>query len=96
MSKPKIIIYGSDWCSDCRRAKRFLTNNEIPFRWIDIEIDKQGEQVVLEVNHGMRSIPTLLFEDGSVLVEPSNRTLAEKLGLAEASNPRFRLSPSDR
>lgn len=44
-------------------------------------MDKQAEQIVLEVNQGFRSIPTILFEDGSTLVEPSNSTLAAKFGL---------------
>jgi glutaredoxin-like protein len=81
MSESIIIVYGSDWCSDCRRAKRILNSADIPYRWIDIECDQQGEQYVLDVNHGMRSIPTILFEDGSLLVEPSSRELSRKLGL---------------
>jgi mycoredoxin len=84
MSDPKIIIYGSDWCGDCRRAKRFFEKNSILFQWIDIEKDKQAEQYVLQVNRGMRSIPTILFEDGSILVEPSNAELIKKMGLVTA------------
>lgn len=81
MSDTPIIIYGSNWCGDCRRTKKFLTTHSIPFNWIDIEIDKTAETFVLEVNGGMRSIPTLVFDDGSTLVEPSNRQLSLKLGI---------------
>jgi mycoredoxin len=84
MADPKIIIYGSDWCGDCRRAKRFFNNNSIPYHWIDIEVDRQAEQYVLQVNRGMRSIPTILFEDGSLLVEPSTAELSRKMGMAVA------------
>jgi glutaredoxin-like protein len=77
-----IIVYGADWCGDCRRAKRFLNEHNIHFSWIDIEHDKEGEQFVLKVNKGMRSIPTIVFEDGSILVEPSDRTISEKLSHA--------------
>jgi glutaredoxin len=76
-----ILIYGSDWCYDCRRTKKFLTTNAIPFDWVDIEKDQEGERFVLEANRGMRSIPTLVFEDGTLMVEPSNRDLAQKLGI---------------
>lgn len=82
MPKPNIIVYGADWCGDCRRAKRFLANHAIPYHWVDIEADKQGEQYVLEVNNGMRIIPTIIFDDGSMLVEPSTGDLSRKLGIA--------------
>lgn len=81
MTDPKIVLYGSDWCGDCRRAKRFFDKNGIAFRWVDIERDKQAEQYVLQVNRGMRSIPTILFEDGSILVEPSTADLTKKMGV---------------
>lgn len=74
-----IVVYGADWCADCRRARQFLTRHQIPFTWINIDQDKHAEQVVLKLNRGMRSIPTILFEDGSILVEPSNYELADKL-----------------
>jgi len=79
MLEETILIYGSDWCGDCRRARRFLNQHNIAYTWIDIEKDKSAEQYVLSVNRGMRSIPTILFQDGSILVEPSNAQLAKKL-----------------
>ncbi len=79
--QPKITVYGTYWCPDCRRSKQFLGENQIPYHWIDIEKDKEGEAYVLAKNDGKRIIPTLEFEDGSILVEPSNAELADKLGL---------------
>lgn len=76
-----IVIIGANWCGDCRRAKHLLDQNKIPYRWIDIDKDKEAEKIVLEINHGLRIIPTILFEDGSSMVEPSNSMLATKLGL---------------
>ena len=81
MTQSSILIYGSDWCGDCRRARRFLERHQIPFEWIDIEKDKEAERVVKETNHGMRSIPTIFFSDGTILVEPSNAELARKLNI---------------
>ena len=81
MTQSSILIYGSDWCGDCRRARRFLERHQIPFEWIDIEKDKEAERIVKETNHGMRSIPTIFFSDGTILVEPSNAELARKLNI---------------
>jgi thioredoxin reductase (NADPH) len=81
MPETKITVYGAYWCPDCRRAKKFLGEQFIPYRWVDIEQDKEGEQYVLRKNNGKRIIPTIVFEDGSFLVEPSNAELAQKLGL---------------
>ncbi len=78
---PQITVYGAYWCPDCRRAKQFLGEHQIPYNWIDIEEDKGGEQYVIQKNDGKRIIPTIEFEDGSILVEPSNAELATKLGL---------------
>jgi thioredoxin reductase (NADPH) len=81
MTESKIIVYGAYWCPDCRRAKKFLGEQFVPFQWIDIEQDKEAEQYVLQRNNGKRIIPTIVFEDDSFLVEPSNAELAKKLGL---------------
>jgi mycoredoxin len=81
MEKSTMIIYGTNWCGDCRRARRFLDYHKIPYEWIDIDTNPDAEKFVRETNHGMRSVPTILFEDGSILVEPSNTRLAEKLGI---------------
>lgn len=81
MSDPQITVYGAYWCPDCRRSKMFLGEHQIPYNWIDIEQDPEAEQFVIAKNNGKRIIPTIVFEDGSFLVEPSNAQLAAKLGL---------------
>ncbi len=81
MSTNEIIMYGTDWCGDCMRARRFLDQNKIKFRWVNIDDDVTGEKIVLGVNRGNRSVPTIIFPDGSILVEPSNRALSLKLNL---------------
>jgi len=77
----KVTVYGAYWCPDCRRSKKFLGEQFIPFRWVDIEQDMAGEAYVLERNNGKRIIPLIEFHDGSFLVEPTNAELAKKLGL---------------
>ncbi len=88
----KLTVYGAYWCPDCRRAKKFLGENFVPYKWIDIEQDKAAEEYVLKRNSGKRIIPTIVFEDDTFLVEPSNAELAKKLGLkTEASKTYYNL-----
>jgi glutaredoxin-like protein len=84
MEKPNIIIYGADWCGDCKRARRILNQSQVSYEWIDIDKDKEAEQYVIKTNRGFRSIPTILFPDGTILVEPSNSALTQKLKVLNA------------
>lgn len=77
----KIKLYGASWCSDCKRAKRFLGDQRVPFEWHDIEQDPRNLEIVHERNNGNNVIPTIVFPDGSSLSEPSNEELANKVGL---------------
>jgi thioredoxin reductase (NADPH) len=81
MIEPRVTVYGAYWCPDCRRSKKFLGEQFIPFRWVDIEQDMAGEAYVLQRNNGKRIIPLIEFQDGSFLVEPTNAELAKKLEL---------------
>lgn len=77
--REKITVYATNWCPDCRRTKSFFDQNKIPYQWIDIDKDREGRKFVESVNRGNRSVPTILFPDGSLLVEPSTYQLSEKL-----------------
>ena len=81
MSHTKLTVYGAPWCSDCKRAKKFLGEQRVHYDWVDVEQDAEGLALVERVNQGKRIIPTIIFEDESMLVEPSNAELAAKLGL---------------
>ena len=76
-----IRMLGTSWCGDCARSKAFFARHEIAFEWIDIELDDRAAAEVEELNGGRRVVPTILFEDGTVLVEPSDEQLARQLGL---------------
>jgi glutaredoxin-like protein len=78
MPEQSIIVYATDWCSDCRRAKRFLDQHNIPYRWVNIDQDKEAEQLVIKTNQGMRSVPTICCSDGTILVEPSDQQLVQQ------------------
>jgi thioredoxin reductase (NADPH) len=84
-----ITVYGSSWCSDCKRAKRFLGDQQVEYKWVDVEQDEKARLFVEEHNDGKTIIPTIVFDDGKVLIEPSNAQLAQKLGLATMAEHRF-------
>ena len=80
-NKDQIKMYGVTWCWQCRKARKFLEKYSINYDWINIDKDKDSEQFVIQMNNGYRSVPTIVFPDGSNLVEPTNKQLADKLGL---------------
>jgi len=67
-------------------GKKVLNEHAVRYTWINIDLDKKGEQFVLKANRGYRSVPTIVFEDGTLLTEPSNRAIAMKLGIAEKNH----------
>jgi mycoredoxin len=75
----QIQVYGTRWCPDCLRVKQVFSRRNITFDWIDIEQDEGACAYVEKVNGGFKSVPTIVFPDGSVLVEPSNAVLERKL-----------------
>lgn len=78
-TQEKIKMYATPWCGDCRMAKRWFDSHSIPYEFINIEEDEEAAEFVARVNKGMQSVPTIIFPDGSILVEPSPRELAKKL-----------------
>ena len=92
MMEAKITVYGAPWCPDCARSKQFLGEQRVLYNWVDIDQDEAGRQYVQNANDGKQIIPTIVFEDGSILVEPSNAELASKLGInPQASQPFYNL-----
>jgi glutaredoxin-like protein len=77
----QIKMYGTTWCPDCVRAKQVLQKHSISYVWVNIEQDAEARSFVEKVNHGNSSVPTIVFPDGSTLVEPSNAELEKKLGV---------------
>jgi glutaredoxin len=75
-----ITIFGTWWCGDCSWVRSYFDKNHIIYKWIDIDSDESGEEFVFITNNGMRSVPTILFEDESILVEPTEVGLQQKLG----------------
>ena len=74
-----ITMYSADWCGDCRRSKRLLDSLNVEYNVIDVEADASASDKVIEINGGQRSIPVIVFPDGSHLTEPSDNDLKAKL-----------------
>jgi mycoredoxin len=84
MSEP-IIVYTSTYCMHSRSIERFLKQNDIEAEFINIDGDPDARQLVMSLNDGYASVPTLIFPDGTQLTEPSYRTLRAKLGIETPS-----------
>lgn len=85
--KDRITVYGVSWCSDCRRTKAVFEEENVPYVWIDIDKNKLGEEFVLATNRGNRSVPTIIFPDGSILVEPRSGQLRQTLAAYKTEQP---------
>ena len=77
-----IRIYTTSWCSDCRRAKKFLEERHLPFEEIDIEADLRGAKFVKQANDGKRKVPTFDVDGRVFSSSPFNALdLKQALGL---------------
>ena len=74
-----IKLYGTSWCGSTRLVKGILDRKGIKYEWFDIDEDEDAARFVEATNGGYRSVPTIVFPDGSVLVEPSDMELMNKI-----------------
>lgn len=88
MTNTKIQFYSADWCSDCKRSQKLLDEHHIAYEYLDTDASAENAAHVEKINKGQKRIPTIVFPDGAILVEPTDAELAEKLGLLK--------KPSDR
>ena len=61
-------------------VKEFLSGNQIPYQWIDVDQDSSDARADPLVSATETKLPVVLFPDGSFLAAPTNRELAEKTG----------------
>lgn len=78
----QVIMYGADWCGDCRRSKRLLDELSVDYDYVNL-VDEPEQAVVAEGISGRKNIPVITFPDGSHLVEPSDPELKKKLEVSE-------------
>ena len=78
LTPAQVVMYSTQHCSDCLRAKAFFEANNIPYVRILLEDNHDATEFVMRMNNGFKSVPTIVFPDGSILVEPSWQELKEK------------------
>src|SRR5581483_5317887 len=76
-----IRIAGTLWSQACHECKEFLARYQVPYQFLDIEKDARARAMVENALNGAIKIPVVFFTDGTFLVEPTTRALAEKIGL---------------
>jgi mycoredoxin len=64
-------MYTTTWCGYCVRLKKLMQREGIQFAEVDIERDAGAADVVMQANGGNRTVPTLVFADGTALTNPS-------------------------
>ncbi len=84
-----IKVYGAPRCPDCKRSKKFLAEHRVPYEWIDIDGDAEALAYVEREQSGGRTIPMIVFPDGSRLLEPGDDALARELGLQLEAEEHF-------
>jgi mycoredoxin len=78
-SPSTLTIYSTPWCGYCRRLKGQLERDGIDFVEVDIVEEPDAAEVVMAVNHGNQTVPTLVFPDGTALTNPSLAQVRERL-----------------
>ena len=74
-----VTMYSTVWCGYCRRLKDQMDREGITFEVVDIEHDAAAAELVMSVNGGNQTVPTLVFPDGSALTNPSIKDVKAKL-----------------
>jgi mycoredoxin len=75
-----VTMYTTSWCGYCVRLKRMMQTEGIDFAEVNIEVDEQAADIVMNANGGNRTVPTLVFADGSALTNPSIDQVKAQLG----------------
>jgi len=84
-----IRLAGTLWSPSSHNVKEFLARSQIPYKWLDIERDSEARELVEASAEGRTRLPVLFFQDGSTLVDPDLRTLADKVGLTTQAGQPF-------
>ena len=84
VSPAAVTMYTTSWCGYCVRLKKLMQHEGIGFAEVNIELEEGAAAVVENANGGNRTVPTLVFADGTALTNPSIDQVKAQLGRAEA------------
>lgn len=74
-----LTMYSTPWCGYCHRLKSQMDREGIAYQVVDIEQDPSAAEIVMKVNNGNQTVPTLVYADGTAQTNPSLRQVQEKL-----------------
>ena len=74
-----VTMYTTTWCGYCFRLKKLMQREGIAFAEVDIEADESAAEIVMSANGGNRTVPTLVFADGTALSNPSLEQVKSQL-----------------
>ena len=74
-----LTMYTTDWCGYCVRLKDGLEREGIAYREVNIEHEPAAAEIVMDVNGGNRTVPTVVFPDGTAVTNPTLRDVKSKL-----------------
>jgi mycoredoxin len=77
-----VTMYTTTWCGYCFRLKKLMQREGISFAEVDIEADETAAETVMSANGGNRTVPTLVFSDGTALTNPSIEQVKAQLDRA--------------
>jgi mycoredoxin len=80
----QLIMYTTPWCGFCRNLKKQLARTGIEMTEVDIEQDPAAAEFVMSVNGGNQTVPTIVFPDGTTMVNPSAAQVRERLAAVSA------------
>ncbi len=75
----QLTMYTTSWCGFCRTLKKQLARAGIEIAEVDIERDEAAAEFVMSVNGGNQTVPTVVFPDGTTVVNPSAAQVRERL-----------------
>jgi len=84
--EPALTMYGAAWCPHCKRVKKFLAAHRVPYASVDIDADPEAIGRLKELQDGGQIIPTVVYPDGTVEVNPNDEALARRIGLSLAAD----------
>ena len=84
-----IRVLGSQWSPQSFATKEFLSRNRVPYEWVDLDVDKKARALAESVAGDLTRLPVLIFPDGTHLVAPSMKDLAEKAGMQTHASLKF-------
>ncbi|MEV5765166.1 glutaredoxin family protein [Micromonospora sp. NPDC052213] len=85
-ASPGLVVYGTGWCPDVRRSRAVLDAAGVTYHYVDLDRDRAATRLVRRLQHGRRRVPTLLWPDGTFLVEPTDEDLRTHLDQREAES----------